>query len=404
MESNKKRKSQNLVSKYESAAKKAHLDPNDLICPITKQIYCIPVKGSDGFTYEKFVLENIMLETKKSPMTREILTGYSDNDHVSTMVKNFLENNQKFKPMQFDILSYTSYYENKIKCHNLISDRKFNELCSYEEILLTDKYTDFSPIIVPIVKHCQSVDYFKQILEKSIDLNAYDQSNKTPMFYIFELGKSDFIFCALEKGGEVKNLNQNGINGLTLVLKNNVLDRGEKSMIIKYFIKHDFFGIDIFEGTMFGKILDVDKKLVECMVKKNIDNPRFLIEIFLNFDNMGRVCLYHIFSDLDYFVSVFERWIETIKHYNICDFLKKINHDLIEKLDFTKLYNSLYIVISDLKDNQFLNKDERLIIMERLDKLYFEHLEIDSLMDTLANERLSKLKYDIMNSRSNILK
>ena len=404
MDINKKRKSENIASKYESEAKKAQLDPNDMICPITKQIYCIPVKGSDGFTYEKFVLENIMAETKKSPMTREILTGFTENPDVEIMVENFLKNNQKFKSMQFDIQSYTSYYENKTKCYKLIADSKFSELCNYEEILLTDKYSTYVPVIDPIVKHCQTVEYFKKILENSIDLNTYDQYNKTPMYYIFDLGKSDFILCALEKGGEFKNLNTTGTNGLSLILRNNVLAKGEKIILIKHFIKHKLMGTDIFENSMFGKILDLDKKLIKYMVKKNICDPGFLIGIFLNFDNMGRICLYYKFDDLDYFVCAFERWIETIKHYNLSDFLKNIHKDFFEKHNFVKLYGSLNIVVSDLKDNEYLNGNEKTIILERLDKLYLEHLKIDDLIDNLANEVLFSIKEKIISDRSNILK
>jgi hypothetical protein len=47
-------------------------DP-DLCCPITLMVFTEPVKGSDGFIYEKASLMTLLRNRQASPMTREPL-------------------------------------------------------------------------------------------------------------------------------------------------------------------------------------------------------------------------------------------------------------------------------------------------------------------------------------------
>src|SRR5579885_2303495 len=115
--------------------KKICLDSKDLFCPITKQMYCNPVTTDDGFTYEKWAIDNLIKNNFPSPMTREPIHNYFENKLVENLINNFLNENSEFKKLQFDEKLYIDYSENKKECHKLLANKNFSKFCEYKDIL-----------------------------------------------------------------------------------------------------------------------------------------------------------------------------------------------------------------------------------------------------------------------------
>merc|ERR1712014_552650 len=47
-------------------------DP-DLCCPVSLMVFVEPVRASDGFIYDKKMLDQLLKNKQRSPMTREVL-------------------------------------------------------------------------------------------------------------------------------------------------------------------------------------------------------------------------------------------------------------------------------------------------------------------------------------------
>jgi hypothetical protein len=56
-----------------TSSAKINVDNDDLICPITLQIFCDPVIAGDGNTYERAAIVRWILEHGTSPLTRQPL-------------------------------------------------------------------------------------------------------------------------------------------------------------------------------------------------------------------------------------------------------------------------------------------------------------------------------------------
>ena len=48
-------------------------DPEDLVCPLTQEIFVDPVITDDGYTYERVAIELWLKKKKSSPMTNKEL-------------------------------------------------------------------------------------------------------------------------------------------------------------------------------------------------------------------------------------------------------------------------------------------------------------------------------------------
>ena len=72
--------------------KRLCLESNEIVCPVTKLIFKKPYSANDGFTYEKWTLDNLSRNSSnpQSPLTREIITKYVENKFVLKAVNNFL--------------------------------------------------------------------------------------------------------------------------------------------------------------------------------------------------------------------------------------------------------------------------------------------------------------------------
>ena len=134
---------------------KLDLDLEDLLCPITKQIFYHPVTVNDGFTYERWALVKLFNDSEqaKSLMTCETINYYCDNKFLENIIKSLIENDKSLKELQFDKNNYDSYEENKQEFIQYIKQWNFFELTIFKNIKLNDKIQNNMIIMDTIIKH-----------------------------------------------------------------------------------------------------------------------------------------------------------------------------------------------------------------------------------------------------------
>src|SRR5271166_804833 len=100
------------------------IDPDDFICPITKQIFREPVICNDGFTYEKDAIEEFWSHSNKSPMTRIKISKFFENKMMMINIEKFLTENPSYKKLQCIGFS-CSYPKNLEKAIDLLRNGSF---------------------------------------------------------------------------------------------------------------------------------------------------------------------------------------------------------------------------------------------------------------------------------------
>jgi ankyrin repeat protein len=175
----------------------------DLICPLTRQIYKRPVTAIDGYIYEEDFIKQWFKKSKSSPMTREEIEPYViQNQLTEKKVNDFLNENPDKIVEQFGYITKT--YEQLIikKPINLSIVNKpnlnkiLNEITFKKYLFLIDNIDDIDKqiwdtghkLIHMICKHSHSNKIIKHIIdlyiEKDFDLNSKTNDEWRPIHYL----------------------------------------------------------------------------------------------------------------------------------------------------------------------------------------------------------------------------
>lgn len=65
--------------------------PNYLCCPISLQIFKDPIITNDGYTYDRESLQDLLIRTNLSPMTREVIIYATRNRAIRDCVLEFIQ-------------------------------------------------------------------------------------------------------------------------------------------------------------------------------------------------------------------------------------------------------------------------------------------------------------------------
>ena len=211
--------------------KRSCIEASDFICPVTKQVFHTPVICDDGFTYEKWALDNILNgdRSKISPMTREPISKYNESVWITNSLNNFLNENSEFKQLQFSGKVYYEFEENISIIKKLLNDHNYKKLSEYNGIQLNYAISYNRTIIDIVSRNCKNVEYFSKILDNSIDLDK-TYNGILPYQHICTNGNYEMILCALEKNINIEPL------CIYCVLINTFLSNKNKKMLIKYLI------------------------------------------------------------------------------------------------------------------------------------------------------------------------
>jgi hypothetical protein len=152
------------------------INENEIMCPITKMFYLEPVVASDGYTYEKDIITELIEKNEKSPVTQKTIeTTLIPNIKIANITKDFLDKNpDKIIDQYTKVLNHLSYAK---KINKIIIEKKFNELLKYknydwaiiyyylcycENLFFDDKFINFIREI--------DDDTLKYIIDNSIDV------------------------------------------------------------------------------------------------------------------------------------------------------------------------------------------------------------------------------------------
>ena len=219
--------------------KKICIDPNDLVCPITKQIFCVPVTCDDGFTYEKWALDNILNgdRTKVSPINRNPISKYCENTLINKSVNEFLNGNPEFKKLQFEDKVYYDFIDNLPIITRLFGNNDFNNISKYSGIHLN--YSLQRETIIGILsRKCINIDHLSKILDNCVDLNTKDDNEKLPIYHICANGTYNMISCAFQKTVELYDVCKKNVSVIhVLLFKNAIISNDDKMILIRYLIE-----------------------------------------------------------------------------------------------------------------------------------------------------------------------
>lgn len=386
---------------------KAFIDPNDFICPITKQIFLEPVTCDDGFTYEKWAIDNILNGgSKLSPMTREPISKYFENKFVALSVNNFLKENPEFKKLQFEDMCYHDFYGNIENALHLLKYKNYKEFCKYRDIVLCTDFPGYHTVMVQIAYHCTDLEYFNKILDHSIDFNVKDDKGESPMHQIVKYMSKPFIMCAIQKGLDVHDINDNGDSVIHALLNRTssngasyYMSEPDKTEIIKYLIQ---------EGMC---DLSYKNKSNEIILDAIVSN----LSVAYNYQIINIITDLHPKKLLSFYILSYV--LLNQNHDSICAYISKMNNVTNNESIFMYYYNSpstknntfsyeplmnkLSKCVNEINDNDNLNSKEKKDITEKLIEIYtikcnLRDIDTKILVQTYeeiylkANEKINK--------------
>lgn len=387
--------------------KKIQLDLDGFLCPITKQIFNIPVFASDGNIYEKWALEKILngrLSTK-SPISREMITHYYEDRFVKNLVQEFLKENPECKKFQFENKSYTNFSENTTFCLKILKQNNFSRFAEFENIFISEDSGNDKSIIEYISIDCKNYDNFKKILDNCIDLNTRDSFGNVPLYYIFKYSSLEMILYAMGKGAEINKLDQeqNSLIHLMNEYQSRKLCREEEVELLKYLIDNDLcrfnrknaHGITEFK-IINGRYPEIMKyflnKFREMVISEHDENLFVLLD-------PSFLCNAMLYFGYDEILPIFEllRFI-----------IKNIDRELIMKeYDDNNLIDSLcnlqFQLLNDLNDNGHLDNLQISKTADEIMKFFNDEFNVFDMCDKLNFLRNERKKKDIYAKRDDLL-
>jgi len=179
-------------SDADSSMKKIKFHVSDITCPITRQIYNIPVIASDGFTYEKYGIDRHTERSNMSPMTSEVLTeGTFENKAMCKLVNDVLDKYPGYKEDQFDGEIYKDFLSNNKQALEYLMARRFDKISDYRNIVLTHEIrhrrTEHNYVYEYVFNYCSNDELLMKIIKKSVDLESRDDSDTKLLIDMFEM-------------------------------------------------------------------------------------------------------------------------------------------------------------------------------------------------------------------------
>ncbi len=373
---------------------KVYITSEDLICPITREIFNRPVLANDGFTYEEWAIKKCLNEESVSPMTREPLNSYQANKFIKGLVNKLLDSKPELKEEQFLSDVYYDYLQNKEHCNELLLQQRFIELTNIKDIRLQE-LTNKGYFIEFLSKRCTNTEIFKKILMNAFDLNCKNTKKLTPMYYIASDCNKDIILMAIELGAEIHSISSGPIstNIFRIIDSNTELTDEDKEEIIEY----------IFNNNL--------------MIKAFIDDPKILIT-FSDHDRqfnklidkiIEHPCAIYKLIDIGFLVDMINSDVPFDKLSYI---LHNINNQMIEvnKIkEHYKIHKSEYFLnerifdVYDCINDRTDLIDENKKVLSRGFKTLFDKMNIDEIDDYILNCDIEDQKNDIREGKLNTI-
>jgi hypothetical protein len=202
-------------------------EQDNLICPITQEIFNEPVICEDGHTYEKDAILEWFKHNDTSPITRLVIARkFTTNYALKKIVNDYKlkSNNQisvksiRYEKEYEDFREQEEYEEPQTKISYL--DINFTNLSDYEIIRTLNNGHKFY-----IIYEHLSINIFKNntimklIIDKTIDLENEDQYGYRPIHYICQYSTPEMIKYIIDKGVNLESKTNEGMRPIHLICR-----------------------------------------------------------------------------------------------------------------------------------------------------------------------------------------
>ena len=351
----------------------ATLDIEELICPITKEIFNRPVTADDGFTYEEWSIRQILeseSDKKISPMTREKISSYCENKIVKSIIVKFLEENPEFTVDQFPSTNYTDYLLNKKYCIKLLFNKNYLKFSEIKNIHLFDNIMYHTTIIKYICERYEKIEVvlFKSILSNSFDLNCKESKNvNTPLYYIASMCTIPYIIAAIETGAEVTNVSEKSL--IDIIMENKLITVDNRQKIFGFLLDNGYM-LKIFNDkpeSLFISDTGYFRKLFDQIMTDTYSFYRFIdINTILNMCySCSIITTNRLLDQINTMDISIDKLYEYYKNRNITH----ISHYI------EKIYSEIMREIEEEK----IDKQVKIDLIKRIRSFLFDRLCIDKL-------------------------
>ncbi|QKF94399.1 U-box domain-containing protein [Fadolivirus algeromassiliense] len=379
------------------STKRICIDTNDITCPISKLIYNQPVLANDGFTYEKYSIDQILNgdRSKLSPMTRESLSGYTENKFMMGLVNNFLTEHPEFKKLQFDDRYYCDYMENKRVCQKLLTTRNWKKFSQYNNICLQDKTNTGENLIKYLSIECNDVVSFNKILDNSIDLNICNDDNVLPIHIVSSFTKlKDVVIHMITKDVDLYNMTTK-VSVIVTLCENKRMSYEDKSEILLYLIKNNKINLSFVNShkhtelhTILTSFMDDIGNIWELLSddKNILEHSWQLLDVklicdsalYLTFDNM--LDYLHVIGLVINKFDKSQLENKLIEHYK---------NNLLSKLNNTDSIESFaYLLLHDINDNDHIIPLNKKHIYDKIMNIFVNQINMEEIFNK-AREAVS---------------
>ena len=232
------------------------MNKDDLICPITNEIFYDPVLALDGITYEREAIETWFIENETSPVTREKIGKLViPSKLIKNLVDNMIAINSNLKMEQYTkvvkcditiiIKHILSGQYGKLKNYanfdlrQLLDEKYFlhlkkcdNDTLKYiiDNAITLECHNDLNGRPIHFICRYLTPEMIKYILDKDVDLECQTNLNWRPIHFICRYSTPEMIKYIIDKGVDLECQNKYGLRPIHLVCAYST------SEIIKYVI------------------------------------------------------------------------------------------------------------------------------------------------------------------------
>lgn len=370
--------------------KKLCIDVADITCPITKEIFYMPVLADDGFTYERWAIDQHM-STGTSPITRERIRSYYDNVVVKNMVTRVLEENPELKSEQFSPEIYYDFPQNKKGWRKSLASKNFEEFRKFNDIQLLENAYDnhrSALVIEHICEHCTNVETFKAIVAKAIDINCFSNSH-SPMFYVASSKNKDIIVAAMDTQMDITNISTNDTENLiTVIMNNRHISADDKNYILDYIISSGRI-LSVFYREPMCLVSLTDTVYFSNSISQIVADPK-TIQKLIDIEVLTRLYLDDSIKIMDQLESV---------EINRDDVFRYYKDKYANKNEFTQINRMLRHCYDKIKSSTTFESSFKKTLTTKLYHFYKNKIGIDEIDDMLLLDDLDRAKRKLQDDK-----
>lgn len=205
------------------------MNKEQVICPITKLIFCDPVVAEDGYVYEYMAIRDWFKENDFSPVTKKkIGTRLMRVTSMKIIVEDLLDKEPHLRQEQF--LFKKPFYLFKQELFDALLDNNANKIKEFTSICLTYEFRDTS-LFEFACRQC-STDVLIYMFDNSIDQDVEDQKGVRPIHMACKYCKLDVVKHMVDNGVDLEAEDPNGCRPINYLL---LFD--DSHSIVKYLIE-----------------------------------------------------------------------------------------------------------------------------------------------------------------------